>query len=337
MHRAKFWEAKDNNFVHCHLCRFNCRIADGGRGICGVRANEGGVLYSLVYGRAVATNIDPIEKKPLFHLLPGSKSYSIATVGCNFRCLHCQNANISQWPHEHDQIPGEPLSPEQIVKDALTTGCQSVAYTYTEPTIYYEYAYDTAKLAHAAGLKNIFVSNGYTSPEPLAEIAPFLDAANIDLKGFSDAFYRKCTGASLAGVLETLREYRRHDIWLEVTTLLITGQNDADAELKQLAEFIVSELGAETPWHVTAFFPAYKMLDVPPTSMATLHRARAIGTQAGLKYIYTGNLYDADGESTFCPDCAVRLIHRHGFELSENVLVDGCCSVCGYSVAGLWT
>jgi pyruvate formate lyase activating enzyme len=336
MHEAKFWEAKDNGFVQCHLCRFNCRIAEGRRGRCGVRTNSDGVLYTLVYGQSVATNIDPIEKKPLFHLLPGSKSYSIATVGCNFHCLHCQNANISQWPHEHDQIPGEPLTPEQIVADALATGCQSIAYTYTEPTIFYEYAYDTAKLAHEAGLKNIFVTNGYTQTAPLEEIAPFLDAANVDLKGFSDPFYRKCTGASLTGVLETLRDYRRLGIWLEVTTLLITGQNDADDELKQLAAFIVAELGDETPWHVTAFFPAYKMMDVPPTPMTTLLRAREIGKQAGLKHVYTGNLYDEDGESTFCPGCEARLIHRHGFELTQNSLVDGSCAECGRSVSGVW-
>jgi pyruvate formate lyase activating enzyme len=336
MHEAKFWEAKDNGFVQCHLCRFNCRIAEGRRGRCGVRTNSDGVLYTLVYGRSVATNIDPIEKKPLFHLLPGSKSYSIATVGCNFHCLHCQNANISQWPHEHDQLPGEPLSPEQIVADALATGCQSIAYTYTEPTIFYEYAYDTAKLAHEAGLKNIFVTNGYTQTAPLEAIAPFLDAANVDLKGFSDPFYRKCTGASLTGVLATLRDYRRLGIWLEVTTLLITGQNDAADELKKLAAFIVSELGDETPWHVTAFFPTYKMLDVPPTPMATLLSAREIGKQAGLKYVYTGNLYDEDGESTFCPGCDTRLIHRHGFELAQNSLVDGSCAECGRSVSGVW-
>lgn len=337
MYEAKFWEAKDNGFVQCHLCRFNCRIAEGGRGRCGVRANDGGVLYSRVYGRAVATNVDPIEKKPLFHLLPGSKSYSIATVGCNFRCLHCQNANISQWPHEHEQLPGELLSPEQIVADALATGCQSIAYTYTEPTIYYEYAYDTAKLAHDAGLKNVFVTNGYTNTAPLEEIAPFLDAVNVDLKGFSDSFYRKCTGASLEGVLETLRDYRRLGIWLEVTTLLIPGQNDDDSELRELAAFMVEELGPETPWHVTAFFPAYKMMDVSPTPMSTLLRARDIGKQAGLKHVYTGNLYDADGESTFCPGCETRLIHRHGFQLTENRLDGGSCSNCGQPVNGLWS
>ena len=336
MHEAMFWTAQNNNFVQCHLCRFNCRIAEGGRGRCGVRANEEGVLYSLVYGRAVATNIDPIEKKPLFHLLPGSKSYSIATVGCNFRCLHCQNSNISQWPHEHDQIPGEPLSPEQIVQDALATGCQSIAYTYTEPTIYFEYAYETAKLAHAAGLKNIFVTNGYTNTEPLEKIAPFLDAANVDLKGFSDPFYRKCTGASLDGVLKTLRDYHRLGIWLEVTTLMITGQNDDEAELKALASFIVSDLGAETPWHVTAFFPAYKMLDVPPTPMTTLNRAREIGKAEGLKHVYTGNLYDVDGESTYCPDCNARLIHRHGFQLQDNRIIEGRCGVCNAPLAGVW-
>ena len=337
MHEAKFWKAQEHGFVQCHLCRFNCRIAEGGRGRCGVRANQAGVLYSLVYGLAAATNVDPIEKKPLFHLLPGSKSYSIATVGCNFRCLHCQNATISQWPHEHDRIPGELLSPEEIVENALSTGCQSIAYTYTEPTIYFEYAYDTAKLAHAAGLKNIFVTNGYINKEPLVQIAPFLDAANVDLKGFSDSFYRQCTGASLDGVLATLRDYHRLGIWLEVTTLLIAGQNDADAELEQLAEFIVTELGAETPWHVTAFFPAYKMMDLPATPMSTLLRARDIGKQAGLKHVYTGNLYDVDGESTFCPACNARLIHRQGFTLAENRMDNGRCVVCNALLAGVWS
>lgn len=336
MQRAKFWKAQEHGFVQCRLCRFNCRIAEGGRGRCGVRANQAGVLYSLVYGRAVATNVDPIEKKPLFHLLPGSKSYSIATVGCNFRCLHCQNATISQWPHEHDRMAGELLSPEEIVEQALSTGCQSIAYTYTEPTIYYEYAYDTAKLAHAAGLKNIFVTNGYINREPLVRIAPFLDAANVDLKGFSDLFYRQCTGASLDGVLATLRDYHRLGIWLEVTTLLITGQNDADAELEKLAAFIVTELGPETPWHVTAFFPAYKMMDLPATPMATLLRARDIGQQAGLKHVYTGNLYDADGESTFCPACNARLIYRQGFMLTENRMDNGRCVVCNAPLAGVW-
>jgi pyruvate formate lyase activating enzyme len=338
MHEAQFWEEKNHGFVQCYLCRFHCRIADGGRGICGVRKNQKGTLYTLVYGRAVATNIDPIEKKPLFHLLPGSKSYSIATVGCNFRCLHCQNDTISQWPHEHShaQLPGELLPPEQIIQEALDSGCQSIAYTYTEPTIYYEYAYDTAKLAHEAGLKNVFVSNGYTETKPLEEIAPFLDAANIDLKGFSDPFYKKCTGASLSGVLATLRDYRRLGIWLEVTTLLIPGQNDDAVELQNLAEFIVAELGAETPWHVTGFFPAYKMLDTPPTPMAALLRARAIGKEAGLKHVYTGNLYDADGESTYCPACHVRVVHREGFMLTENRIKQGRCEVCQADIAGVW-
>lgn len=222
------------------------------------------------------------------------------------------------------------------MKEALAAGCQSISYTYTEPTIYYEYAYDTAKLAHEAGLKNVFVTNGYTNTEPLEAIAPFLDAANVDLKGFSDSFYRKCTGAALGGVLLTLRDYRRLGIWLEVTTLLIAGHNDGDAELEQLAEFIVTELGSETPWHVTACFPAYKMMDLPPTPMATLLRARQIGKQAGLKHVYTGNLFDADGESTFCSKCEEKLIHRHDFELSENSLSEGCCSACGQAVSGVW-
>ena len=336
MQEARFWEKGTDGTVHCRLCRFYCHIADGRRGICGVRENRDGTLFTLVYGRSVAGNIDPIEKKPLFHLLPGSPSYSIATVGCNFRCLHCQNFQIAQWPRDNDSIPGEDLAPDEIVRLAVESGCKSISYTYTEPTIFFEYAYDTAVLARNAGLKNIFVTNGYTSAEALEAIAPFLDAANVDLKGFSDNFYREVTGASLEGVLETLKHYKRLGIWIEVTTLLIPDHNDGREELQQLAEFISLELGIETPWHVTAFYPTYKMADEVPTPVETLLKARQIGIDAGLQYVYTGNVPGADGESTVCPKCGKVVVGRHGFRLTGNSLENGKCTYCLAPIAGVW-
>ncbi len=336
MHEARFWEKDIGNSVRCNLCRFYCHIRDGKRGACGVRENRGGILYTLVYGRSVASNVDPVEKKPLFHLLPGSLSYSVATVGCNFRCRHCQNYQIAQWTRENDSIPGDNLAPEEIVAQALKAGCRSISYTYTEPTIFFEYAYDTAVLAHEAGLKNIFVTNGYTTTEALEAIAPCLDAANVDLKGFDDEFYRQVTGASLQGVLETLKEYKRLGIWLEVTTLVIPHHNDDTVQMQGIADFIAAELGADTPWHVTAFYPTYKMLDEPPTPVATLEKARRIGFDAGLRYVYTGNVPGADGESSACPKCDKVVIGRHGFRLTANHLDGGSCSFCRAPIAGVW-
>ncbi|PLY02391.1 MAG: AmmeMemoRadiSam system radical SAM enzyme [Desulfuromonas sp.] len=336
MHEARFWEKEQGNAVRCKLCRFYCHIAMGKRGLCGVRENRDGILYSRVYGRSVASNVDPIEKKPLFHLLPGSLSYSVATVGCNFSCRHCQNHQIAQWPREKDSIPGENLSPEEIVSQAVKAGCRSIAYTYTEPTIYFEYAYDTAVLAKEAGLKNIFVTNGYTSPEALAAIAPYLDAANVDLKGFSDEFYRQVTGASLQGVLATLKEYKRLGIWTEITTLVIPQHNDDDEQLRGIAYFIAQEMGEATPWHVTAFYPTYKMLDEPPTPVEALARARKIGLDAGLQYVYTGNIPGADGENTLCPKCKKVVVGRHGFRLIDNNLSDNRCRFCMAPIDGIW-
>ncbi len=335
MVEARFWTAEEGEVVNCRLCRFHCRIVPGRRGLCGVRENRSGVLYSLVYGRSISANVDPIEKKPLYHLLPGSLSFSIATVGCNFRCLHCQNYQISQWPHEHSSIPGDELPPDEVVRQALARGCRSIAYTYTEPTIYLEYAYDTAVLAHKAGLKNVFVTNGYTTTEALEAIAPYLDAANVDLKGFSDDFYRKVTGARLDGVLATLRDYRRLGIWLEVTTLLIPGYNDDPDELRRLAAFIHDELGAQTPWHVTGYYPAYRM-DAPPTPAETLQRASRIGYEAGLQQIYQGNRPGSGGDDTLCPGCGATVIARSGFSVRSNVLDEGHCPECRQEIPGVW-
>jgi len=334
LHEAQFWGPAVGSKVRCNLCRFHCVIADGKRGRCGVRENLDGTLYSLVYSRSIAENVDPIEKKPLFHFHPGSRSLSIATVGCNFHCQHCQNADISQWPHEKQGIPGESLPPQQVVADAVAQQCTSIAYTYTEPTIFYEYAYDTALLARQSGLKNVFVTNGYTTTAALEKISPYLDAANVDLKGFDEKKYREVTGASLAGVLECLKDYRRLGVWLEVTTLVIPGINDSPAELTQIAEFIAGELGLEVPWHVTAFYPSYKMVDRPPTSPESLLKARAIGREAGLVHIYVGNVATADGEETLCPGCGAVVISRCGFSLKEVALDGNRCRRCGYELKG---
>lgn len=336
MHEAMFWAKADGGKVRCSLCRFRCLIAEGQRGICGVRENTDGVLYTLVYGRSIAEQIDPIEKKPLFHYHPGSTSFSIATAGCNFRCLHCQNYEISQLPRVRREIPGRDLPSAEIVRRAVAAGCRSISYTYTEPTIFYEYAFDTAVLARQAGLGNVFVTNGYITPEALENIAPYLDAANIDLKGFSEKFYREVAGATLAGVLDSLKVYKRLGIWIEVTTLIIPGHNDDEADLKGIARFIAEELGRETPWHVTAFYPTYKLLDRPPTPVSTLRRARQIGLKAGLRYVYEGNIPGEGGENTLCSACRRTVIERRGFRLGTVSVRDGRCGFCGVPLDGVW-
>lgn len=331
---AMFYSNETGKKVRCGLCRHHCLIADGNRGICRVRENRGGTLYSLVYGKVVAEHLDPIEKKPLFHVLPGSRSYSIATVGCNFRCRHCQNYSISQVDQEMT-IPGAPRKPEEIVQGALRSGARSIAYTYTEPTIFYEFALDTAVLAKEQGLMNVFVSNGYISPEPLAKIAPFLDAANIDLKGFSESFYRDIVGARLSGVLESLVEYRRLGVWLEITTLIIPGLNDTEGELRGIADFILRNLGPDTPWHVSQFYPTYKLTDRGRTPVATLRMAREIGLASGLRYVYEGNVPGEGGENTVCPGCGGVVIERYGYSIVASSLEAGACASCGARIAGL--
>jgi len=334
VHEALFYERQGGNQVRCHLCRFRCLIQDGARGHCQVRENRSGTLYSLTYGQLCALAIDPIEKKPLFHVMPGSTSFSLAAPGCNFRCRHCQNAAISQ-AGAGMTVRGVEVSPAEVVERALAAGCPSLSYTYTEPTVFYEFAQDTARLAHQAGLRNIFVSNGYITPEALGAIAPWLDAANIDLKGFSETFYRNIVQARLSEVLDSLIEYRRLGIWLEVTTLLIPGLNDADAELEGLASFITSHLGADTPWHVSQFHPTYLLTDRPRTPLATLRRAREIGLAAGLHYVYEGNAQGEGGEDTHCPRCQALLIKRLGFTIVSNRLQQGGCPDCGAAIAGI--
>ncbi|MBW2035964.1 MAG: AmmeMemoRadiSam system radical SAM enzyme [Deltaproteobacteria bacterium] len=331
---AMLYEKLPEGKVRCNLCAHRCLIADGNNGICRVRENRGGTLYTLVYGRTIAQHVDPVEKKPLFHFYPGSAAYSIATPGCNFRCRWCQNWDISQMVRERHLILGETASPEQVVAATQKAGCRSIAYTYTEPTIFFEYAYDTAHLAHEAGLANLYITNGYMTEEMLETFQPYLDAANVDLKAFRDETYRTYVGARLQPVLDTMKVMKRLGIWLEVTTLVIPGINDDDGELKDAADFVAKELGVDTPWHISRFFPNYKMTDVSPTPVERLDRAREIGLEAGLRYIYIGNL---PGESnTVCHKCGQTLIRRLGYQILENrVQPGGHCPSCGTSVAGV--
>jgi pyruvate formate lyase activating enzyme len=308
-------------------------IADGKKGVCQVRENRGGVLYTLVYGHTITQNVDPVEKKPLYHFYPSSTAFSVATPGCNFRCRWCQNWEISQMPREQHLVMGDKASPAQIVAAARQAGCRSIAYTYTEPTIFFEYAYDTARLAHEAGLANIYVTNGYMTGEMLETFHPHLDAANVDLKAFRDETYRRYVGARLQPVLDAMQVMKRLGIWLEVTTLVIPGINDDPAELREAARFVAQELGVDTPWHISRFFPAYKMSDVPPTPMVTLRRARDIGFEEGLRYIYIGNVRDE--ESTYCSECGQLLIVRSGFQVRENLVRDSRCPRCGAQVTGV--
>jgi len=331
MIEARFTRRLDSGVVVCDLCPHGCRIRDGARGICRVRENRGGRLFSLVYGKAVAAHVDPIEKKPLFHVLPGTLSFSIATAGCNLQCRHCQNAGISQVARGAGKIAGEPLAPEQVVSLALKNGCRSVSYTYTEPTVYFEYALDTARLASEAGLLNVFVTNGYTAAEPLEAIAPWLRAANVDLKSFRDSFYRKVCLARLAPVLETLKKMLALGIWVEVTTLLIPGLNDDERELRELAGFL-RDLDPGIPWHVSAFHPTYRMTDRPRTPRRTLQRAAEIGREEGLRYVYTGNVPGDEGENTFCPGCGRCVIRRFGFRVVAADLEGRKCRHCGHAI-----
>jgi len=312
----------------------HCKISDGRRGICGVRENRGGKLYSLVYGKIISTNIDPIEKKPLFHFYPSSRSFSIATVGCNLKCLHCQNYDISQYPKRGNDIIGEEFTPEQIVDAAERTGCKSISYTYTEPTIFFEFVYDCARLAHERGIKNVFVSNGYTSPEATETIAPFLDGNNIDLKG-NDEFYRKVCGARLQPVMDTIKLMKSLGVWVEVTTLIIPSYNDSEEILEDIVDFIKS-VESSIPWHVTQFYPTYKMLDRSRTPIETLRKARELGLRKGLKYVYEGNVPGAGRENTFCPNCGEILIERFGFQIGQNRIKDGQCFNCMTRIDGIW-
>jgi len=333
--KAMLWEKAEEGRVHCYLCAHHCRIGEGDHGFCGNRKNEGGDLYTYAYGEVIASHVDPIEKKPLYHFLPGTYAYSIATAGCNFRCPFCQNWTISQVSAGNGNSEGYELKPEEVVREAVRNGCRSISYTYTEPTVFFEYAYDTAVLAKEKGLKNSFVTNGFMTKEALDEISPYLDAANVDLKFFSDDSYKKICKGALQPVLDSIKHMIKLGIWVEVTTLVVPGQNDSEEELRATARFI-AETGKGIPWHISRFHPDYKELDLNPTPVSTMEKAADIGRKEGLKYVYLGNMHTR--AETVCPGCGTVLIDRSGF--SAAVLDDmgegGKCLKCGAAIEGVW-
>jgi pyruvate formate lyase activating enzyme len=336
MREALMYEKLPDEAVRCCLCRHRCTIPPGKRGICRVRENRAGVLVPLVYGRPVAEHVDPVEKKPLFHFLPGSSTYSIATVGCNFRCRHCQNHSIAQFnPAADGYVGGHFVSPSEIVQRAVDSGCRSISYTYTEPTVFYEYVLEIAQLGQAAGLKNILVTNGYMTAEALDGLAPHVDAANIDLKGFDPGFYERVVGGRLDEVLDCIRDYHRRGIWIEITSLIIPGENDSAEQLDGIAAFIANDLGPQIPWHISRFFPQYRMTDRPPTPPDSLERALAAGKRNNLQYLYVGNIAGGQ-ENTVCPGCGKVVIERQGYHVLANHMEDGCCRACGVRMAGVW-
>ncbi|UCE99757.1 MAG: AmmeMemoRadiSam system radical SAM enzyme [Planctomycetota bacterium] len=334
--KAVLWEASgEDKKVQCKLCAHRCIIGDGKLGRCCVRKNMDGVLYSLTYAKVCSANPDPIEKKPLFHFQPGSPSFSIATMGCNFRCGFCQNWQISQAAIEDGRIDGQAISPEQIVTAAVRSGCKSIAYTYTEPTIFMELCADCGCLAKKHGLSNVFVSNGYQTKEAIDFAGKWLDGINVDLKAFSEDYYKRLCKARLGPVLDTIRYIARQtNIWLEITTLLVPGENDSDEELKKLADFIVNEAGPDVPWHISRFHPQYKYLDSVSTPISSLERAEQIGKAAGLHYVYLGNVPGSKSESTFCYNCGRVLIERFGYHIAANHIKNSCCPDCGTKIAG---
>lgn len=333
LHEAKYYEPFSNQSVQCFLCPNECVLAPGQYGTCKARKNIDGKLYSMVYGRIASEHVDPIEKKPFFHVLPGSQAFSIASTGCNMRCLFCQNWNISQcFPED---IPTRSVTPEQIVDEALKSGAQSIAFTYNEPVINFEFMLDTAKLAKAKGLRNVIISNGYIEQKPLEELLQYIDAYKVDLKAFNEKFYRKFTGGHLDAVLETLRTLKRKKVWFEIVTLLVPGENDSDEELRALAKWIRENLGDSVPLHFSRFFPQYKLQNLPPTPPETIVRARQIAREEGLKFVYTGNIADPDGETTFCPKSGQKAIVRQGYFIITNNLKDGACPD-GEKIQGIW-
>ncbi|RLG17720.1 AmmeMemoRadiSam system radical SAM enzyme [Nanoarchaeota archaeon] len=316
---------KLNGKVKCTLCPRGCVIAEGKRGFCRVRENREGKLFSLVYGRPVSIAIDPIEKKPLFHFYPGTDFLSYSTVGCNFACKFCQNWEISQASPEDFNVPY--VSPERMVE--LARGTRGIAHTYTEPTVFYEYAYDISKLAHEVGLVNVFVTNGFTNPRPLRKISKFLDGANIDLKAFDEDFYLKVVSAPLKPVLKSIKLYKKLGIWVELTNLIIPGLNDDPDMIREMVKWIKKNVGSETPLHFSRFYPHYKMGDKPITPVETLERAREIAKEEGLKYVYLGNV-PHEGENTYCWKCGELLVERRGFYVLRNVLThEKRCPKCG--------
>ncbi len=329
---AILWNHTVNNRVICNACSHRCNIPEGKYGICGTRKNINGQLFTNVYEFPIALNIDPIEKKPLFHFIPGSKSFSMGTAGCNFKCLNCQNDDISQM--RGDTITGSRRSVKEIITLAKEYNCKSIAYTYNEPVVFLEYVLDCAKEAHKNDLKNVYISNGFETPETIELLQGKIDAMNIDLKSFRNSFYKSICGGKLEPVLKTIRDVYKKGFWLEITTLIIPGYNDTEEELKDIAKFIAG-IDKEIPWHISRFFPAYKMLNVPHTPIKTIEKAKEIGLSEGLKYIYPGNIHGEE-TNTYCPQCEKSLIKRKNYQIVYNKISDGECPFCGYTINGVF-
>jgi pyruvate formate lyase activating enzyme len=332
---SPFFTSLSGGEIQCDLCPRRCRVPKGKRGACRVRENRDGKYYSLVYGNPCAIHPDPIEKKPFFHILPATTSFSLATVGCNFQCKFCQNWEISQASPE--DVYSYDVPPEMIVKNAKEVGAQSVAYTYVEPTIFYEYMVDICQLVKKAGLLNVCHSNGFINPEPLKSLCKVMDAANIDLKGFSETFYRDVCNGELTPVLETLKTLKKERVHVEITNLVIPTLNDDLSGLQEMCLWIKKELGADTPIHFSRFYPLYKLRSLPPTPVSSLEKARNTALSSGLEYIYIGNIPGHEGENTFCPKCKKLLIRRTGYMVGENHLKGGKCQFCGKPIPGIWT
>jgi len=331
---AMFYEKLDENRVRCKLCPRECTVADMERGTCGVRENRGGTYYTLVYGRPCSLHMDPIEKKPLFHFHPGTQAFSIATAGCNIECKFCQNWNISQFRPE--QVAAVELSPTETARAAKRAQAKSIAYTYSEPVVFYEYMHDTAAAARPLGVKSVAITNGYITPEAMRKLAKVLDAVKVDLKAFTERFYRELCSGELKPVLDTLVLLKDLDMWTEIVVLLIPGHNDSAGQIRELSHWVRTNLGVDVPVHFTRFHPAYKMKNLPPTPVKTLERAWKTGRDAGLNYVYIGNVVGHKGESTYCPSCDRILIKRIGYTIVANEIKDGKCPKCGTTIAGLW-
>jgi pyruvate formate lyase activating enzyme len=332
---SPYFTSLDGGEIQCELCPHRCRVAKGKRGICRVRENRDGKYYSLVYGNPCAVHLDPIEKKPFFHVLPGTASFSLATVGCNFECKFCQNWEISQVSPE--DVYSYEAPPELVVKKAKETGARSVAYTYVEPTIFYEYMLDIGQLAKKEGFLSLTHSNGFINPGPLKNLCNVLDAANIDLKGFSENYYREICAGELHPVLETLKTLKKEKVHVEITNLVIPTKNDDLSVLKEMCLWIKRELGPETPIHFSRFYPLYKLKSLPPTPVSTLDGAREAALSAGLEYVYVGNVPGHPGENTFCPKCKKMIIQRRGYIVGEVNMKNGKCKYCGKPIPGIWT
>ncbi|MBU4484710.1 AmmeMemoRadiSam system radical SAM enzyme [bacterium] len=334
MHEAMLYEKLDGNSVKCNLCRHRCTIKDNSRGLCNVRENRSGALYSIFYAKPITMSVDPIEKKPLFHFYPSTTSFSIATLGCNFQCEFCQNWDISQFGRGAELRDTKiNASPEKVVESAVEHKCKSISYTYSEPTIFFEYAYDIGVLAHKNDIKNVFVTNAYMTPETIETASDFLDAANVDLKAFKDKTYKQIMKADLNGVLDSIKLMHQRGIWLEVTTLIVPGMNDDPSEIKDIAEFIAS-IDKGIPWHISRFYPNYKFAEKTPTPIETLESAYQIGKDAGLKYVYLGNVSGHDTESTYCYNCNTKIIERIGYQVNNNLITDNRCPKCNSKIDG---